>query len=228
MSSGSKRAKVGFIHTTPSTIGMVENYMKENLPDTEIVHIYDGNVKIDNFNSPIGITPKSNLLRYSVFGDQLEKAGCSVVVSCCSLMPRATLHAKKVVDVPFIQLDGVILDRVVEQYSRIGVINTTPYSVPYIEEGLKKRADKLNKEIKLKFSNSNTALDFFNQGNFDEHDRIVINAVKKLAGEGLDCILMGQIPFGLMDEKLKNLALNIPILYAGFEAFQRIKELIEN
>ncbi len=62
-------ARVGFIHTTPTTIDMVERYMKECLPGTEYVHLYDGNVKIDNFRSPIGLTPKSNLLRFAVFAD---------------------------------------------------------------------------------------------------------------------------------------------------------------
>ena len=73
-------------------------------------------------------------------------------------MPRAVAFAKEVVSVPFIQLDAVILDKVVEKYSRIGVINTTAYVVPYVEEGLKTRAAKLGKKIELVFSNNLTAL----------------------------------------------------------------------
>lgn len=227
MSEESKIEKVGFIHTTPSTIGMAEKYMKLYLPQTQFIHIYDGNVKIDNFKSPIGVTPKSNLLRYAVFADQLERAGCGVIVSCCSLMPRAVAYAKEVVSVPFIQLDAVILNKVIEQYSRIGVINTTPYVVPYIEEGLKTRAAKLNKEIEIVFSNNNTALDLFNAGEFEKHDKIVINDIQKMDEEGVDCILMGQIPFTLMDEKLKKLSLKAPVLYAGYDSFKRIEELLE-
>src|SRR5512136_679684 len=123
--------RVGFVHTTPSTIGMVETFMKAYLPGDEYIHIYDGNVKLANFASPMGVTPKINLLRYAVFADELQRAGCDVIVSCCSLMPRAVAYASVVVDVPFIQLDAVILDEVVANYSRIGVINTTAYSVPY-------------------------------------------------------------------------------------------------
>jgi len=227
MSEESKIEKVGFIHTTPSTIGMAEKYMKLYLPQTQFVHIYDGNVKIDNFKSPIGVTSKINLLRYAVFADQLERAGCRVIVSCCSLMPRAVAYAKEVVSVPFIQLDAVILDKVVEQYSRIGVINTTPYVVPYIEEGLKTRGAKLNKEIEIVFSNNNSALDLFNAGELEKHDKIVINDIQKMDAEGVDCILMGQIPFALMDEKLEKLSLKAPVLYAGYDSFKRIEELLE-
>ena len=114
--------------------------------------------KSTTFRSPVGVTPKSNLLRYANFADQLERAGCGVIVSCCSLMPRAVAYAKEVVSVPFIQLDAVILDQAVEQYGRIGVINTTEYVVPYVEEGLKTRAVRLNKEIEIIFSNNVKAL----------------------------------------------------------------------
>ena len=138
--------KVGFVHTTPATIGMAEAFMKVYLPGVEWIHMYDGNVKIANFASPIGVTPKINLLRYAVFADELERAGCGVIVSCCSLMPRATAYASAVVDVPFIQLDAVILDEAAANYRRIGVINTTPYSVPYIRERLVTRAERQGKK----------------------------------------------------------------------------------
>jgi Asp/Glu/hydantoin racemase len=219
--------KVGFIHTTPATIGMVEKYMKLYLPRTEFIHIYDGNVKIDNFKSPVGVTPKSNLLRYAIIAEQLERAGCGVIVSCCSLMPRAVAYAKEVVSVPFIQLDAVILEKAVEQYNRIGVINTTEYVVPYVEEGLKTRAARLNKKIEIVFSNNVTALELFNTGEYEKYDEVVLNDIQKLAEKGVDCILLGQIPFALLEDKIKKLFLETPVLYAGCDSFKRIEELLE-
>lgn len=218
--------KVGFIHTTPATIGMVEKYMKQYLPGVDYVHIYDGNVKIDNFRAPVGITPKINLLRYANFADQLERAGCAVIVSCCSLMPRAVAYAREVVSVPFIQLDAVVLDKAVELYSRIGVINTTEYVVPYVEDGLRSRAAALNKEIEIVFSNNSDALELFNAGEYEKYDEIVLNAILKMAEKNLDCILMGQIPFALLEDKIKRLSLKTPVLYAGFDSFKKIKELL--
>lgn len=219
--------KVGFVHTTPATIGMVEKYMKLYLPEMDYIHIYDGNVKIDNFKSPVGVTPKSNLLRYAVFANQLEQAGCGIIISCCSLMPRAVTYAKEVVSIPFIQLDAVILDETVEQYSRIGVINTTEYVVPYIEEGLKTRAAKLNKEVEIVFSNNVKALELFNAGEYEKYDNLVLNDIQKLAEEGVDCVLMGQIPFALLEERIKKLSLKVPVLYAGYDSFKWIGELLK-
>jgi aspartate/glutamate racemase len=203
--------------------------MKAYLPGVEYIHIYDGNVKLANFASPIGVTPKVSLLRYAMFADELERAGCGVIVSCCSLMPRAVAYASAVVDVPFIQLDAVILDEAAANYIRIGVINTTPYSVPYIREGLVTRAERQGKKLELLFSDKETerALDLFNAGNFDAHDDVVMQQMRRMERAGVDCILMGQIPFAMMEKKIKAQSWSVPVLYAGEAAFKHVAALLQ-
>jgi Asp/Glu/hydantoin racemase len=119
-----------------------------------------------------------------------------------------------------------LLDRAVEKYSSIGILKTTEYTVPLVKEGLEARALATGKRISLHFAGDNQALDLFNAGEFDKHDEIVLRDVEKLAASGVDCVLMGQIPFGLLEEKLKALDLEIPVLYAGAEAFDRLGMLL--
>ena len=223
----SRTRKVGFLHTTPSTIGLADRFMKSRLPGTAAVHIYDGRVKIDNFESPPGVTPGINLLRWAEFAEKLEDAGCSLVVSCCSMMPRATAYARQAVSVPVVQLDSVILDRAVEDFRRIGVITTTDYSVPYVEEDLQQRAAALGKKIEITFAGDRTALELFNRGESERHDEIVLGNVAELMKRDVDCVLMGQIPFALLDEKLKKLPRKVPVLYAGDDAFRWIADLFK-
>ncbi|MGB9812113.1 MAG: aspartate/glutamate racemase family protein [Thermovenabulum sp.] len=217
---------VGFIHTTPATIGMVENFMKRYLPGTDYVHVYNGLVKRDNFSSPIGVTPKINLLRYANFALELQRAGCNLIVSCCSLMPRATEYASRVVDIPVIQLDSIVLQKAVENYDKIGVEVTTDYVIPYVKEGLESRAAVLGKKVKIVFSENTSALELFNKGEFETYDRIVLEDMKKLEEKGVDCILMGQIPFAMMEEKIKEASFKVPVLFAGEIAFKYIAELL--
>ncbi len=222
----SENRKVGFLHTTPATIGMADRFMGTYVPGVDPVHIYDGRVKIDNFRSPVGRTPKVNLLRWANFAEQLELAGCELIVSCCSLMPRATAYAASAVSVPFIQLDSVILDQAVARYRRIGVLTTTEYTTPYVVEGLEARAAGAGKKIELVFGGDPTALTLFNAGDYEKHNAIVMKNIDELSEEGVDCVLMGQIPFALMDETLRNRAGKVPVLYAGADAFRRVKELL--
>lgn len=216
----------GFIHTTPPTLAMVEHFMARYAPGIEYVHIYNGLVKRDNFSNPVGVTPKSNLARYTGFAKELQAAGCDIIVSCCSLMRRAMMYAAQVVDVPCIQLDAVILDAASDGFNRIGVINTTEYVVPYVTEHLNARAQASGKRHEVLFSHNNAVLKLFNAGDFDNHDRIVLEDMKKLEAKGVDCILMGQIPFGLMEDKIKAVGFNVPVLLAGEDAFRHIATLL--
>lgn len=226
MASGEIRNLVGFIHTVPSTIGMVEAFMRRYLPGTGWVHIYDGTIRLANFASPVGVTPRANLLRYAEFGERLERAGCGAIVSCCSLMPRATAYGAQAVSVPFVQLDAPLFDQAVGRHARIGVVTTTPYTVPYVEEGLYERARIMGREIEIVHGGDGSALELFAEGRMEEYDAIVIEATRGLARRGVDCILMGQIPLALLEERLGNLDLGVPVLCAGERAFVRIRELL--
>jgi Asp/Glu/hydantoin racemase len=224
MGIGEDRGKVGFIHTVPSTIAMAETHMRRCLPGVGWVHMYDGTVRIANFKSPVGVTPKANLLKFATFGEQLERAGCGVIVSCCSLMPRATAFAAQAISVPFIQLDGVIIDRAVERHEKIGVITTTEHTVPYIREALEASARRRGKMIKIVYGGAPTTLALFAAGEYEKHDETVLADVRALAARGVDCILMGQIPLAMLGDRLDALNLGVPILYAGDEAFASGKE----
>ena len=220
------RKLAAFIHTTPPTISMVETFIARYVPNVDVVHMYNGLVKRDNFASPVGITPKSNLLRYADFAKEFQAAGCDIIVSCCSLMRRATKYAAHVADVPFIQLDAVVLDTAADNYQKIGVINTTEYVVSYVTEHLNERAQAKGKKLEIIFSGNIEALKLFNAGDFENHDRIVLEDMKKLQAQGVDCILMGQIPFGLMEEKIKAAGFTVPVLLAGEAAFKHIAVLL--
>lgn len=227
MNDNLKGKKVGFLHTTPSTIGLVEKNMKTFMPDVSLAHIYDSRVRFENFEAPRGVTPKRNLLRWANFASQLEQEGCNVIVSCCSLMPRATAFAQAVVNVPFIQLDKIILKEAVENYQRIGVITTTDYTIPYIKEGLGEIAADLNKDIELVFDGNNEALNFFYAGEIEKHDQIVLDSVKDLIRREVDCVLMGQIPLALLEDRLMGISTRIPILFAGKRSYECIRELLD-
>lgn len=218
---------VGFIHTTPVTIGMVENFMRRYLPGVGYIHVYNGLIKRDNFLSPIGITPKINLLRYANIAQELERAGCNLIVSCCSLMPRATEYASKILNIPMIQLDSILHKKAVENYDKIGVEVTTEYVIPYVKESLESRALAIGKNIEIIFSENTSALELFNKGDFETYERIVLEDMRELERRGVDCILMGQIPFAVMEEKIKEAAFKVPVLFAGEIAFNYIAEILK-
>jgi len=220
--AGPDRPRIGFLHTVPATIAMVEAGMKSWLPGMKWLHIYDGRAREANFASPIGVTPRANLRLWSSLAWQLRDAGCGAVASCCSLMDEATEYGARALDLPFVQLDAVVLDRAVEGFRRIGVLTTTPYTVPHVRRGLEERADKAGKEIELVFGGDPTALEFFASGEIERHDELVREGVRALVAEEVDCVLLGQIPLAPLGPRLEAMGLGVPLLWAGKEAFESL------
>lgn len=221
-----KQKMAGFVHTTPPTIGMVDRFMKLVMPEILVVHMYDGMVKIENFQNPVGQTPKRNMRKYVAFAEELERAGCDLIAGCCSLMPRAVAYAAKAVDVPFVQLDAPILKEA-SVYGRIGAVITTPYTVPYITEQLESFAALQGRKPDILFSNTNEALKLFNAGDFTGHDEMIIKDMHVLEQKGVDCILMGQIPMGMMEERIAQETFRVPVLVPGMAAFVHLSGLLK-
>jgi hypothetical protein len=44
---------------------------------------------------------------------------------------------------------------------------------------------------------------------------------------GVDCILMGQIPFAMMEQEIKAQSWSVPVLYAGEAAFRHVEALLQ-
>lgn len=217
---------VGFVHTTPYTIPMVQDFMKRYLPSVSYIHMYNGCVKIDNFAEKPGITPLSNMARYVNFARELEAAGCNLIVSCCSLMSEAVAYAQKVVHIPFIQLDEPIIQAAAAQWKHVAVIASTPYVIPRVEHRLQESATQLGKQVEIEFFTDMSLLQLFNEGRMDEHDAALIDLVCKAARKGVDGILMGQIPFALIEPRLQRLHLDQPILCAGERCYRYIGEML--
>lgn len=219
--------KIGFLHTTPTTIALAERYMKQALPQTGWLHSYDGRIKESNFTAPMGEMPKENLLRYANAAKNLEDAGCQVIVSCCSLMGLATDFARQVVDIPCVQLDAPIL-RQAAAFQKVGLIHTTERVVPCVRRALCAYADEKGQappEITLTTGEAATALSLFNAGEYEAHDEIVLREMRRMEQSGVQCILMGQIPFAMMDEKIEAQRWAVPVFYAGASMFAELGRL---
>ena len=91
------------------------------------------------------------------------------------------------------------------------------------------RAERRGKKLELLFSDKATerALDLFNAGDFDAHDDVVMQQMRRMERAGVDCILMGQIPFAMMGEKIKAQSWSVPVLYAGKAAFKHVEALLQ-
>lgn len=219
--------KVGFLHTTPATIDMVETGMRAHVPDVECVHLYDSRIRADNFRAPPGEMPGKNMVRYLHYAHELEHDGCLVIVSCCSLMARATAFAQQAVSIPCMQLDEVMMEKAVKEHARIGIICTTEHTVPCVRERLAQKASMMGKRIELIFSVNTTAFRYFQEGKKEAHDSLLVEEMHAMEKNNVDCIVLGQIPLALAEPAFRTEKWKVPLYYVNAEAFSHVAELMD-
>ncbi|MCL2569521.1 MAG: hypothetical protein FWE12_08895 [Oscillospiraceae bacterium] len=219
------QTKIGFLHTTPKTIPMVDDLLARYMPDARTFNFLDDAVKIANFDAPIGETPKENLLRWAKYARYLEQQGCSAVLSCCSLMPQATEYAKQVLNVPMVQMDAPAVDKAIE-HKRIGVIGTVERASFYLKGEIERKTALLGKTVELDYRINADAWGYFSRNEIEAHDEIVLADIKKMDDSDVDCILLAQIPLGLLEDRALAMGLKKPLYCAGKLSFDWVKQNI--
>jgi hypothetical protein len=54
-----------------------------------------------------------------------------------------------------------------------------------------------------------------------------VKRMRRMERAGVDCIRMGQIPFALIEAKIKAQSWSVPVLYAGERAFRHVRKFLE-
>ena len=218
--------RIGFMHTTPATVKMANYFTAKCLPGARAVNVQDDVLKINNYSSDPGVTPRENLLKFAGYAKMLQDAGCRVIVSCCSLMPDASRYAAQTVSVPVIQMDGYVMDHAVSKYNNIAVYCNAERTLPFAKKEMEARIAAAGRNVKFEIVHGKDSFQYFNDTQMDLHDRKVLDDLLSLDEKGYDCIMMGQIPMGLLEERIRELKLKTPCFCAGSMSFEYIKSLL--
>ena len=218
--------RIGFMHTTPATVKMANYFTMKCLSGVRAVNVLDDTLKINNFAANPGETPKENLLKYATYAKMLQDAGCRVIISCCSLMPNATRYAAQTVSVPVIQMDGHIMDRTVSEHENIVVYCNVERAMLFARKEMESRIEKSGRNVRFAMEYGKDSFQYFNDAQMDLHDRMVLDDLLELDKRGYDCIMTGQIPMGLLEDRIKELNLKTSCYCTGSMSFEYIKSLL--
>jgi Asp/Glu/hydantoin racemase len=217
---------IGFLHTFPFTISMVESFMKQCLPGVSgFHHILDTLMKRDNNIISPGITPKANIIRYAHYAKNLETSGCDLIFSCCSLMRQAVDYCKAILDIPIYQLDEFAIRAAVEAGPKIAVIAANFRVVPHIEKAIAGWANILHKKALPIIKVNDDAYKAMNRDDMPIHDKLLLKNISEVTGEA-DCILLGQINLASLENQIAAMNLDKPVFCAGKQTFNHIKTLL--
>ena len=215
---------LGIIHAAVFTSQTVQPYLKEILPEVEIMHFGDDTVQRDNLSAEIGTIPKSNYFKFVTYAHFLEEAGVDLIMLGCSTFNRAVEYARPMINTPMLQIDRPMMDLAVKSGKKIGILATLPSTVPSSERLLKLAAEEAGKTIDIKTILCSEAFKALKSGNIEKHNEMLLEEIEKLSKE-VDCICMAQVSMSVLEARLTNT--RVPVYNSGRTGFTRAREMLE-
>ena len=96
---------LGIIHASHITIQAMEPYIREYIPEVEIMHLCDDTIQRDNIKAGAGVIPKVNYFKFAQYAHNLEEAGVDLILLACSTFNYAAELGRPLVNTPIAQID---------------------------------------------------------------------------------------------------------------------------
>jgi Asp/Glu/hydantoin racemase len=214
--------RIGFLHTVVFLADMFRNLIQEHLPDIESFHIVDESI-LQELMRAGRLSPKlvRRIANQTVVAGE---AGADLIVFTCSSTSPAVDTARALVDIPVLKIDDPLAEKAVQLGSRIGLVTTAATTLEPSRKLIEAWAARLEKKVQVQPLLETEAFKARMSGDIDRHDRIVKDAVLKLAAEN-EVVVLAQASMAHLAEQLKD-AVEVPILASPELCLQALKDRV--
>lgn len=216
--------KIGVIHATYSAIEPLNQAAAKYREDVKLLNFVNENLLYRA--NQIGGADKQGLRSFTRLFFEAADAGMDGIIVACSVYTPFVEQMRKFVDIPVIGIDKPMLVSAVENGNKIGIIATTAASGPSAQRQMEKIAEHIGKDVSYEIEIDINAMTELKSGNIGEHDRLILEAGKRLVNQKCDCIVLAQITMARAVEQM--LELGVPVLSSPMEGIKAIIAEIEN
>ena len=187
MTKGKKQ--IFIIHTSDVSVKDMNNLFKELAPEVIVRNIIDDSLLPEVLDNG-GVT-KNIIKRICAYALQAEIAGADLIFNQCSSVGEAADIAAELVNIPLVKVDEKMAEVACQTGEKIGVIATLETTLEPTVRLIKKKAEKMDKDVRITEKLCKGAFDLLRSGDKKAHNEIVINAIKELAKK-VDVIVCAQ------------------------------------
>lgn len=221
MNNGKKQ--VFIIHTSDVSVKDMKSLFKELAPEVIVRNIIDDSLLPEVLNNG-GVT-KNIIKRICAYALQAEIAGADLIFNQCSSVGEAADIAVELVDIPLVKVDEKMAEVACQTGEKIGVVATLETTLGPTVRLIKKKAEKMDKDVEITEKLCEGAFDLLRSGDKKAHNEIVINAIKELTKK-VDVIVCAQ---GSMVALLAELGETpVPVLTSPRLGAERAVEVLGN
>lgn len=216
------KRKVAVIHTFLYSVEDLKKLFREKLSEVEMINIIDDSLLQEALSNK-GITP-GIIKRLCAYAVEAEAMGCECILNQCSSVGEASEVAQKLINIPYVKIDGPMAEKAVSLGTNIAVIATAISTIGPSSRLVENTAKRLNKEVNVERCFCEGAYDaLLLENDREKHNKIVIDRIKDAAKRN-DVIVLAQ---GSMYQLLPLLTdVKIPVLTSLESGVEQIRKVL--
>jgi len=214
--------RIALIHAVATAIPPIRHAFKEGWPEAEISNLLDDDL-VPAYTREGGLTPHITE-RICALALYAARTGADGILFTFSVFPQAEDLAKQLVRVPLLKPDEAMISAALDAGSRIGVVATNPPAAPAAAAQLMAGAKARGVEIQVIQSVADGAFAIGNAGDAATHDRMVVEAAERIAGQ-VDVLCLAQVSMALARPAVQA-KVKIRVLTSPGTAVARLKALL--
>lgn len=200
-------ANIFIIHTSSVSVQELTALFKELAPEVTVRNIIDDSL-LPEVLAHGGVT-EGVRRRITQYAKIAEEAGAHLILNQCSSVGEAALEAARFVTIPVVRIDERMARVACETGDRIGVIATLRTTLGPTCRLIESTAQAMGKTVQIVETLCDGAFERLVAGDRATHNAMVIEAIRRLAGE-VDVVVCAQ---GSMTALLPDLGeTTVPVL----------------
>lgn len=218
--------RLAFLHVLPALATTFNELAVEVLPeDVALFHIVD-EVLLHSILVQGGLSP-AIVRRVIDHVTACEEAGMDAVQFTSTTISDCARVATSMVGIPVLTIDQPMVDQAVRLGSRIGVVVTAHTTIEPTTNLVYARAEAAGESVEVDLVFCEGAYDALFAGEVETHDRIVLEAVRKLMARN-EVVILAQASMARLAEAIPSEERTVPILSSPRPAMQRARRALEN
>jgi Asp/Glu/hydantoin racemase len=214
--------RIALIHAVATAIPPIRHAFKEGWPEAQVSNLLDDDL-MPAYTREGGLTPHITE-RICALALYAARTGADGILFTCSVFPQAEDLAKQLVRIPLLKPDEAMIAAALDAGARIGVVATNPPAAPAAAAQLRAGAEARGLRIQVVESVAEGAFAIGNAGDAAAHDRMVVEAAERIAGQ-VDVLCLAQVSMALARATVQA-KVKAPVLTSPGTAVARLKKIL--
>ena len=217
------RKNLVLVHTSSTLAPVFERLCMEKNLAVNLVHIEDPSLINDVIaDGELTEGTSQRVLGHLTAAEETEPD--YIMVTCSSLGP-AVDQAQERLGRSILRVDQPLADHAVNLGTRIGVVATLKTTLVPTTDLIERRAENKGKKIEIVTQLCDGAFIAYADGDYERHDAMVLDAVKRLAKE-VDVVVLAQASMARIVSELSDEEIQVPILSSPSLAVDYLASLL--